>query len=94
MDAVALFTTLAWLRAVGWLLARALIQYRACEMLEPADCSRPLLATVRFELPFWTTGALCLVGAGIVHRFMREPPLPEAREPSNSRDLASRRTPP
>jgi hypothetical protein len=41
MDALALFITLAWLRAVGWLLARALIQYRAYEMLEPAE-SRPL----------------------------------------------------
>jgi MFS family permease len=39
-----------------------------------------VLATVRFELPFWTIGALCLVGAGIVHRFMREPQPPETHK--------------
>ena len=36
----------------------------------------PLLAGVlsilSFKLPFWVSGLLCLVGAGVVHRYMSE----------------------
>ncbi len=33
-----------------------------------------ILGSVFFELPFWTDGVLCLIGGGIVYRFMTEVP--------------------
>jgi chlorobactene glucosyltransferase len=51
MDAVSLSTTLAWFLVIGWLLFRAVTQYRAYEMLTPAAGSSQAHPSVDLVVP-------------------------------------------